>query len=380
MSVRQDSKRPRQSSSDTNSSGYLCQKCDAPVDKVVTCTGCKLAFCTNCAKISDQLYECLISGELDDFHWTCRSCKSMFPTLKNIAGTLQDIQNKHDTRMTNIENRMDKLESNTKDVVTLQMTNMKSSIIESIKGEIYSVVDQRNKELEDRKRRELNLTVFNLDEHRHRSGVENKQADEQDILNISASLGLENLNIVTSFRLGKKEDSKIRPLKIVLDSKAQRKFLLDNARHIPRKTNEAYHKVIISKDLTLQQREERRETLKTRRQQKTAQTDSQQIRVDQGSSRDRETSPPTRHFALREPENVVEMQVDRLPSPIHATNTEYSQLNPLNLSESSLHTSVFEQTTIININDEDQTLPGGIPSQDLHVGASGQRLDGSFDV
>ena len=122
----------------------------------------------------------------------------MFPTLENIAGTLQDIQNKNDTRMTNTESRMDKLESNTKHEVTLQITNMKSSVIESIKGDIYSVVDQRNKELKDRKRRELNLTVFNLDEHQHRSGVENKQADEQDILNISASLGLENLNIVTS--------------------------------------------------------------------------------------------------------------------------------------------------------------------------------------
>ena len=163
----------------------------------------------------------------------------MFQTLENIAGTLQDIQNKNDTRMTNIESRMDKLKSNTKDEVTLQITNMKSSIVESIKGDIYSVVDQRNKELEDRKRRELNLTVFNLEEHQHRSGFENKQADEQDILIISASLGLENLNIVTSFRLGKKEDSKIRPMKIVLDSKAERKFLLDNARHIPRKTNEA---------------------------------------------------------------------------------------------------------------------------------------------
>ena len=74
------------------------------------------------------------------------------------------------------------------------------------------------------------------------------------------------------------------------------------------------------------------------------------------------------------------MQVDRLPSPIHVTNTEHSQLNQLNLSDGSLHTSVFEQTTVFNINDEDQTLPGGIPSHDLHVGASGRGLDGSFDV
>ena len=73
------------------------------------------------------------------------------------------------------------------------------------------------------------------------------------------------------------------------------------------------------------------------------------------------------------------MQVDRLPSPIHVTNTEHSQLNQMNLSDGSLHTSVFEHTTEINIDDEDQTLPGGIPSQDLHVGASGRGLSFNFD-
>ena len=112
---------------------------------------------------------------------------------------------------------------------------------------------------------------------------------------ISASLGLENLNIVTSFRLGKIEDSEIRPMTKVLDSKAQTKFLLDNARHIPRKTNEAYQKVIISKDLPVQQREERREVLKTRKQQKTSQIAFRQA-TDQERSRGRGTSPPTRHF------------------------------------------------------------------------------------
>ena len=74
------------------------------------------------------------------------------------------------------------------------------------------------------------------------------------------------------------------------------------------------------------------------------------------------------------------MQVDRLPSPIHVANTEHSQLNQLNLSDGSLHTSVFEQSTVININDEDQTLPGGIPPQDLYVGTSGRGPDGSLEV
>ena len=143
---------------------------------------------------------------------------------------------------------------------------MKDEIIDSLKQDIHKVVDSRNKELEDRKRRELNLTIFNLKEHSHDVGRDNKTADEQDIIAISASLGLDNLNITTSYRLGKREQGKTRPLKIILDSKAQRKFLLDNAGFIASKTTQRYQRVIISKDLTAEQRKEHRERVQRRQQ------------------------------------------------------------------------------------------------------------------
>ena len=45
----------------------------------------------------------------------------------------------------------------------------------------------------------------------------NKKADEDDILAISASSGLDNLVLVSLFPLDKKDPSKYCPLKVVLE-------------------------------------------------------------------------------------------------------------------------------------------------------------------
>ena len=104
------------------------------------------------------------------------------------------------------------------------------------------MVDTRNRELEDRKRREMNITIFNLLEHDSDSGSDNKRADESDVRTISANLGLENLCITMTYRLGRKEEGKTRPLRVILDSKAQRKFLIENAKHIPKKNTRKFPK------------------------------------------------------------------------------------------------------------------------------------------
>ena len=124
----------------------------------------------------------------------------MFPSKEGISSAVKDIQKNHEKRMSNMEERMSKMETILKHEIKSQVTWMKDEIIDSLKQDIHKVVDSRNKELEDRKRRELNLTIFNLKEHSHDVGRDNKTADEQDIIAISASLGLDNLNITTSYR------------------------------------------------------------------------------------------------------------------------------------------------------------------------------------
>ena len=205
---------------------------------------------------------------MDSFHWNCKSCSSSFPSLENITGALKNIQATYEGRMTNIESRMDTFEEKAERLIVDNVQVMKDDIIESIKGEVNQLVDNRSRELDDRKRRELNLAIFNLPEHRNRSGRENKTDDELDFSNICADLRLSNVSIQTSLRLGKKFDNKTHPLKIILTDKAQRKFILDNAKNIPSKVRSSFNNVIISKDLTPQQSEENRIQIIRKREQR----------------------------------------------------------------------------------------------------------------
>ena len=119
-------------------------------------------------------------------------------------------------------------------------------------------MNTRHVELEERKRRETNIVLFHLPEHNSPVELTNKLADDRYIKEISRYLGQESLNAVTLFRLGKKLDDKIRPLKVVLDSKSERKFLLENAKFIEEKVPEKFKRVIISTDMTNAQRAERK--------------------------------------------------------------------------------------------------------------------------
>ena len=63
------------------------------------------------------------------------------------------------------ESQMDRFEEKTEKVITGNVREMKDDIVDSLKGELSLLVDSRCKELDGWKRRELNLTVFNLLEH-----------------------------------------------------------------------------------------------------------------------------------------------------------------------------------------------------------------------
>ena len=117
-----------------------------------------------------------------------------------------------------------------------------------------------------------------------------------------------------------------------MDSKAQRKFLLDNAKFIGSKVPEVFQRVIITKDLTLEQRKGRREKIGNRG------SPNEQIGQQQSPPSPvevRAETPPTRLFTLQEPE-VVGMPVDsNLPSPIgvvpHIHQPHLNQLNDSNI-------------------------------------------------
>ena len=135
------------------------------------------------------------------------------PSLDNITVLLKDMQKESNERMAKLESRLGVLESGAKEAIQGTVSSMKQDIISSLKEDINELVDTRHVELEERKRRETNIALFNLPEHNSPVRLTNKHADERDVKEISQYLGQESLNVVTLLRLGKKLDDKIRPLK-----------------------------------------------------------------------------------------------------------------------------------------------------------------------
>ena len=139
-------------------------------------------------------------------------------------------------------------------------------------------------------------------------------------------MGLENLQITHCFRLGKESSTTNRPLKLVLEMKSQKKFLLDNAKLVPEKAPMSLRQVIIVRDMAIKQREEMRDRRRNRGRNEEA--DIQNIAQDLNS------------------QNAMEMDQEQAQaiSPILGNrNFQNQSLSHLNIHSS---TAVFEETTI----------------------------------
>lgn len=321
-------KRSRQDSSDPETN---CQICDKTIKDKIMCLGCKLDYCLVCANISPTMFECMVQGEMEDFYWSCRSCRATMPSLDNITILLKNMQKESNERMTKLESRVGVLETGAKEVIQETVSSMKEDIISSLKDDINKTVDTRYGELEERKRRETNIVLFNLPEHNSSVGLTNKHADETDVKEISRCLGQESLNVVTLFRLGKKLDGKIRPLKVVLDSKSERKFLLENAKFIEEKVQENFKRVIISRDMTNAQRAERKTN---QRRNKRAKPTAQQATP---------SSPVAMVTEQPVPSPIQSMPHVNILSDSHLIHSGQDQEDPYN------------NTTVM----QDETIPGG---------------------
>ena len=288
----------------------------------------------------------LIESVSEDFpSYSCKSCKATFPSLDNITKILKDSREKSNAKMNKIEDRISSLESSKEDMRQSVLV-IKDEIVSSVKEYINELVDARHSELEDRKRRETNITIFNLTDHNFATGSENKLADEQDFNLLCSSLGLETPGFTNCFRLGRKTANKIRPLKVLLNSKVQRRSLLENAKYIKDKAPRNIARVIISRDLTPLQRNER----KQRRQQ------NRQNQAPQGKN-NRSVSVQDDQDPHNENVSPIAMETShRVPSPI----LDMPHLNLLTHSQMGREQSdVYNDTTILH----DETIIGGLLSQ-----------------
>ena len=229
-----------------------CQKCDKIVKEKIECSGCKLDYCIYCINVTPHLlvFELIQKGELEDFMWTCRSCRATFPSLENISCVLKDIQKNADQRIESLESYMTNVETITEEAIKDSVENMKSEVIVSL------LLMQDPKRLKTERGEKVTWCCLICPNTEPQAEMKTKKRNEANFIRLSHSLGLENPEVMICFRLGRKHETQNRPLKIVLANKSHRMYLLDNAKTLPEKAPTYMKDVIISRDLTPEQRKE----------------------------------------------------------------------------------------------------------------------------
>ena len=84
------------------------------------------------------------------------------------------------------------------------------------------------REIENQKRRTLNLAIFNLPESRHSDPIQRKEENEHKFYELCYCIGVDKPDVKTIFRLGNQTHRKIRAIKVILNNKVHRKNILDN--------------------------------------------------------------------------------------------------------------------------------------------------------
>ena len=275
-------------------SSNLCPKCDKQINTgtdSMTCSICELDFCLDCSSISPTLLMALKEDKTENFKWTCNTCKQNFPSMTSLKTQLRSIEENTQTRLAKVEEKITTLDSGIDDKISNKITYLKSDVVkeikDEIKGNLQSEVRTELREIEDQRQRTLNLICFNLEESTSKTSEVRKDHDLKKFKELCEAIGVKDVDIKLSFRLGNfhSGSTKPRPLKVIFNNKRQRKEIVDNTMKIRRlPTTSGLNKCIIVKDLTVRQRNERKqkreEKLKTVKDNKNAKEETEPKQLD----------------------------------------------------------------------------------------------------
>lgn len=345
--------------------GDECARCDGKLltRMFIVCSGCNLNFCPICANVKESVVNLVADGEMPGFRWSCFACTNTLPTLNNISRTLSEVKDTNNRRLSNLENKTallntkvhtlkmehdDKISQLSKDIEQVRLT-----AVNEISSDIEKVIDGRVRELDDRRRRNTNIIIFNIPEKTRGDGQQKKKEDEDDIRLLTSKIGIADLELITHFRLGKYDETKTRPLKVILGNKQQRKKILENVMNISKNCPSHLKKAAIKRDQTRQQREE----FKEKKNKKTPLPNTSQ------------TIPKVLHHTHLEldTESTTDLSSTRHSLPI---------FSPIGINHHLQDNNLYSESHYYNLDtchdiDPDQTILGNAPNMQLFA-TSGQ--------
>ncbi len=266
-----------------------CLKLSADAFMVISTTQEKNILCPHakCQGVSDKKFE-LLKEEGDDTLWLCTTCnRTTRGLIQHVAHLEQKLSalevkmenkaskeeiEKLEKRVEAIEEKLDpetevfakKLEEALKEQQEIIQRNTAMKVAESMEHEGKNNTDEVQKavdEVKEQDRRKCNIILYNVPESESTNNDARREHDVAVIkelmkeeLVVEAAIKEDNRGVPRVTRLGKKEQGKIRPLRVVFSSPEDQRKVLGKAKNLANSKIEARKKIIIKPDLTQLQR------------------------------------------------------------------------------------------------------------------------------
>lgn len=227
-----------------------CKICKVNVgdDKGIKCDRCTAWVHLKCSELDSSEYTQLAKIQSVSVKWHCPVCSAEMSKLADPNDRLASNEAKLDHMMT---------------IVTMlqqqnaMILNLLVKSEDKMEETVQKHVRETYEEDRDREARRNNLIMYNLKESRG-TGEEAEKEDNLKVFNvihdIDSNLAFADVeaNVVEIVRLGKKQDKKVRPVKVVLKSNDMKARILRKAKNL--KKSESFSTVGVSADKTMMER------------------------------------------------------------------------------------------------------------------------------
>ncbi len=268
----------RKKSQTTPSDSLVCTKCKKQFsdknDKLIECERCCKWWCANCCNYTDTEYEVL--SRRPEIHWFCDECQAPVITAvqtdKEIEERCNFYMDKLTSRLETIEkdlvkkadqSQLQTLEEQVRNIekrVQADNRENKSDAIPELEAKVRQHLAEMERDKAASESRRANFIMYDIPEHDSEDGNERKREDTTKLTNILQRLKLGNKQPKVVNRLGRREQGKTRPLKIIMPNENDKVDVLKKIQSLKKSDNADEKQLVqdlrIAPDRTKKERED----------------------------------------------------------------------------------------------------------------------------
>ena len=214
--------------------------------KAMACEICEKWYHIECQNISEQVYEFLVK-EGNCVHWFCDKCNGAAAKIYKMVCAVKVKHDEIETKVDFVTEKVELLEN-------------------AMEAKMDAKIAELRRDQEEIEKRRTNLIIYEVAESNSPDSGERKRDDEHKVRSIFRKLQVQEPDVKSVSRLGKKQDGNFRPVKVVFGSERNKQAIMNRVKSLriskQKDDAEVLKDIHIAPDMTQRQREERRGLMK----------------------------------------------------------------------------------------------------------------------